>query len=361
MPRTPLASISGNRRRGPELTPYRRGEIVGKYNAGVTRQNIAHILETPKSTIDYTIDQASKRPHGESRPRTGRPPKLSDRDKRHLIRVTRMDPRATYARLKLQCGLNCSTDTIYRVLKEYGLTNWLAKKRPLLSPEVAVKRLAWCLERRHWRYEDWLKIIWSDECSVERGSGKERQWVFRFPHEKWDKEMIQPYPKRKGVSVMVWAAFVGKEQSNLVRVARDPDAKKNGYTAASYVDLLEEEIPTMWEPGLLFMQDNAPIHTARIVREWLEENGIDVLEWPPYSPDLNPIEHLWFRLKNLVYQVNPDIEKVGGSADTVREALFKALERAWTMIPEDLMLDLLRSMQRRVEAVIVADGWYTRY
>ena len=142
MPRIPLASISENRRRGPELTPYKRGEIIGKYNAGVTRQNIDHILETPKSTIDYTIDQVSKRPHGESRPRIGRPPKLSDRDKRYLIRVTRMDPRITYARLKLQCGLDCSTDTIYRVLKEYGLTNWLAKKRPLLSPEVAVKRLA---------------------------------------------------------------------------------------------------------------------------------------------------------------------------------------------------------------------------
>ena len=123
MPRTPLGPVSGNRRRGPELTPYKRGEIIGKYNAGVICQNIAHILETPKSTIDYTINQASTRPNGESKPRTGRPPKLSDRDKRHVIRVTRMDPRITYARLKLQYGLDCSTDTIYRVLKEYGLTN----------------------------------------------------------------------------------------------------------------------------------------------------------------------------------------------------------------------------------------------
>ena len=91
---------------------------------------------------------------------------------------------------------------------------------------------------------------------------------------------------------MIWAAFAGKEQLNLVRVARDPGVKKNDYIAALYVDLLDEEILTMWEPGLLFMQDNASIYTVRIVREWLEENGIDVLEWPPYSPDLNPIEHL---------------------------------------------------------------------
>ena len=81
-----------------------------------------------------------------------------------------------------------------------------------------------------------------------------------------------------------------------------------------------------------------------------------MLEWPPYSLDLNPIEYLWFRLKKLVYQVNPDIEKVSGNADTVREALFEALERAWTIIPEDLLLDLIRSIQRRVEAVITADG-----
>jgi transposase len=42
---------------------------------------------------------------------------------------------------------------------------------------------------------------------------------------------------------------------------------------------------------MVFMQDNAPIHTAHIIKDWLEEMAIEVLEWPPYSPDLNPIEH----------------------------------------------------------------------
>jgi hypothetical protein len=44
------------------------------------------------------------------------------------------------------------------------------------------------------------------------------------------------------------------------------------------------------------MQDNASIFTARIVKDWLKEQGIEVLNWPPYSPDLNPIEHAWKRL-----------------------------------------------------------------
>ena len=68
---------------------------------------------------------------------------------------------------------------------------------------------------------------------MERGSGKERKWVYRVPHEKREKEMIQPYPKGKGVSVMVWGAFVGKEQSNLICMTRDSDAKRNSYTAMS--------------------------------------------------------------------------------------------------------------------------------
>ena len=127
-------------------------------------------------------------------------------------------------------------------------------------------------------------------------------------------------------------------------MTRDPVAPRGGYSANSYVEVLEENMPTIYEPGLLFMQDNAPIHTARKVREWFKEMGIDVLEWPPSSPDLNPIEHLWFRLKQLVYQVNPQIEQVMGDADTVRDVLWDALEQAWQLIDESILDDLVRSM-----------------
>src|SRR5207302_464771 len=44
---------------------------------------------------------------------------------------------------------------------------------------------------------------------------------------------------------------------------------------------------------ILFQQDNSPVHKAYNVINWLERNSIEVVEHPPYSPDLNPIKHVW--------------------------------------------------------------------
>ena len=47
---------------------------------------------------------------------------------------------------------------------------------------------------------------------------------------------------------------------------RDEESKKEGYSAKSYLAVMEDQLPTIWEPGMVFMQDNAPIHTAEIIK-----------------------------------------------------------------------------------------------
>jgi hypothetical protein len=93
----------------------------------------------------------------------------------------------------------------------------------------------------------------------------------------------------------------------------------------------------------------------------LEEMAIEVLEWPPYSPDLNPIEHAWSRLKETIYQIDPDIESFNGTKKELRKRFTELIEQAWESIGQEYFDRLVESRPRRIEAVIEAGGWYTKY
>ena len=251
--------------------------------------------------------------------------------------------------------------TIYRVLNDAGIINWRAKKRLLFTEEYVYQRLAWAIEYKDWIREEWSKIIWSDECSVERGSGKRREWVFRILSQKWDKEMIQGVPKGKDISVMIWAAFWGAGRSDIYALERDFEAKKHGYSANSYIQVLEDNLIDIYNPDLIFMQDNAAIHTAHKTRLWFETHGVHVMTWPPYSPDLNSIEYLWWKLKSLLNKEHPELMDLPKNSDRTRVAMAEALKEVYTMVDQDLIDNLIDSMTTRVNEVLAAEGWYTRF
>ena len=105
------------------------------------------------------------------------------------------------------------------------------------------------------------------------------------------------------------------------------------------------------------MQDNAPIHTANKVKRWFEDNEIKIMPWPPYSPNMNPIENAWARLKELMYDVNPNLGSLTGSEDDIRNVIVKALEKAWESLSDKYIKKLVKSMNNQVNAALLAKGY----
>jgi hypothetical protein len=82
---------------------------------------------------------------------------------------------------------------------------------------------------------------------------------------------------------------------------------------------------------------------------------------PPYSPDLNPIEHAWVLLKRQLIADYPFIGDYSGAPEKVKAKLAEVLPLCWEKIPQKQFEVLWKSMPDRVQAVIDAKGWYTRY
>lgn len=242
-----------------------------------------------------------------------------------------------------------SKSQIHIILKESGFQMLKLLKKTMIFPRNQLKRVEFCKEMTNFGPAYWDTVIWSDETTVrQRPLGKEL--IVRVHSTQLDNfSEINPQIHSGGFSVMFWGCFSKLGLGPLVALEGSMNAEK-------YVELLKDVLlPELQAAGrpMVFMQDNAPCHKARVVMDYLAENNIETLPWPPQSPDMNPIENLWAIIK-------ARRQKKHGVPRT-KEELIDQIFEIWNDIEPGLIQNLANSANKRVNEVLKLKGKVTKY
>jgi len=121
----------------------------------------------------------------------------------------------------------------------------------------------------------------------------------------------------------------------------------------SYLYPFQQTVRELSENTVIFQQDNAPIHTSKITKEWLKTNKIAIIDWPANSPDLNPIENIWSLLKDNVQSRKVFLRDIS--------ELKVALREEWENLDSSVFKKVVASMPQRINAVLKAKGGSIKY
>ena len=177
--------------RNKELTVEQRGTIVYCHQRGDSYRKIAKTVGCGLSTVFDTLKRYDETGSSNSKSRAGRPPLLNTTQRERLEQLV-INENFQHRRLctdgirklwKAKTGQEVSARTIGRSLRSSGLSNCVARAKPLVSQKNMEARLTWCMERRHWTKDDWEKVLWSDESTFSQFQQSRNSRVWRKPGE----------------------------------------------------------------------------------------------------------------------------------------------------------------------------------
>ncbi|GBM75361.1 Transposable element Tcb1 transposase [Araneus ventricosus] len=283
---------------------------------------------------------------------TGRPRVTTPNEDRYLAVTAKRNRRSTASDLSRQLssatGTTVSRQTVYRRLGHIGL---YARRPVRCVPLTATHcrlRLTWSREHALWTPQQWSCVMFSDESRFSLQSDSRRTFIWRAPGTRYHQENTIERHRYGGAGWLVWGGIILGSRTDL-------HVQSVTMTGHIYRDVILEQHVRLFRGAMgaefLFMDDNARPHRANIVDECVQSGDITRMDWPAYSPDLNPIGHVWDMLGRRIAARQPP--------PTCLPELRRALLDEWCNIPQDQIDNLILSMPRRCKACIASSGKHT--
>ncbi|GFS71307.1 transposable element Tcb2 transposase [Trichonephila clavipes] len=236
-------------------------------------------------------------------------------------------------------GTTVSSQTVYRRLGHIGLYARMPVRCVTLTATHCRLRLTWSREHALWTPQQWSCVMFSDESRFSLQSDSHRTLIWRAPGTRYHQENIIKRHRYGGAGWFVWGGIILGSRTDL-------HVQSVTMTAHIYRDVILEQHVRLFRGDMgvefLLTDDNARPHRANIVDECLKSENISRMDWPAYSPELNPIEHVWDMLGRRIAARQPP--------PTCLPELRRALLDEWCNIPQDQIDNLILSMPRRCES-----------
>jgi len=341
----------------PYTTAVEKAIICTMRKLGSSHDAIRAALTNHHNLTDRQINRiftryGDKENYDELGHKIGRPHKFTPHDRRVALRHLANCDAINATQLRNDYFPDVCVDTVKAALREEGRHAYIRATVPFISQKNLHVRKMWARERLDWTVANWRAVNFSDESIFHSFGSDGLQWCWRKPQERLDPRYTKKKIKHGGRKVTIWGIITARGVGRIVRI-------EGNLTKELYCEILEDDVLGTYREfrmkphAFYFQQDNDPKHTAKIVHAWFEKNDVDLLPWPPNSPDINIIENLWDHLDRKIRARRP--------LPRTEDELWEALQEEWYAIDTSFIDKLYESMPDRVRAVYNAHGGNTRY
>lgn len=300
------------------LSPLQKRDIIEQLSRGESERKVAARAGCALCTVQNIWKKWRETGSTEQRARAGRPHTLSGADEKAFIKLIEKKRSATAADLTHDMqritGRRISERTIKRERHELGFHTVHGQKRPHLQPGHPAKRLAFAQAHLH---TDWKYTVFDDETQFGSTTHGILYWI-----RKGEQRPYEPVSQIKYFTG-VWAAVSWDTKFPL-------RFYKHGLKANEYIEILEHNLLPHYPQRTAnrryyFAHDNATPHVAQSTVNFLEQQHIPLLSnWPPNTPELNPVDKAWAWIKHVVQQQYPQTQA----------QLETSIEQAWQVVPQ---------------------------